>query len=161
MNGVHRVVVIAACGALLGGCSAVWNESVGRAPSITPAPSPTPIPYKSTLAVGAKCERLNSSQLESFQDAAAIGGAIKYTHGVVVKANDGWSLAVLHTEVYANNMGYTRENVPETAFWAADAAALDSDGWGVDPTFHRVSGASTDPVAAMALACLKAELAKS
>lgn len=153
--------MIVACGALTGGCSAVWNESVGRAPSITPAPVVKPSPYKSTLAAGAKCERLNPAQLGDFQDAAAIGGAVKYTHGVVVKANDGWSLAALHAEVFPNPFDYTRENVPETDYWVADADALDPESWADHPKHMRVSGASSDPVAAMATACLKAELAKS
>ena len=159
MNNVLRVVTFALSAVLLSGCSAVWGEGVGRQPQITPAPKPTPVPYKATSAAGARCERLNPAQLSDFQDDAAIGGAVKYTHGVAVKANDQWSAVVLHSEVYANPFGYTRDNVPTTDYWAADAAALDPESWEPNPMAVRIFDPSSDPVAAMAAACLKADLA--
>jgi hypothetical protein len=161
VNNVLRTVTLVLAAVMLSGCSVVWNEGVGRQPKITPAPTSTPIPYKAVMAPGAKCERLSKAQLSDFQDAAAIGGAVKYTNGVAVKANDQWSVVVLHTEVYANPFGYARDNVAATDYWIADTEALDPESWSLNPTFARVWDPSSDPLVAMAAACLQADLAKA
>jgi len=148
-----------AASTILAGCSSVWSEEVVRAPQLTPAPSASATPYDRTVAAQAACVAVTKDQLGDFENAAGIGGALKYTKGVLVKANDQWWVAALHTEVYANDLGLTRANVPVTALWAITDAALDPDGLDSQIRYNRLSESADNPVALKAAGCLKKRLA--
>ena len=158
-----RLVASTLIAVLVSGCSLdnIWNDGPARPVSTVAVQDPassTPTPseeeeevdtYTGALAKGATCTRASKALLDELEDVGGVGAAVTYPHGVYVKSDNGWWTVAVATAVHANNSGYTRDNVPATAYFAVVADdprdAVESD--------RVVPGDSA--AARKALACLK------
>ena len=157
-----RLVAATLVAVLVSGCSldSIWND--GPAPPVstaevketatataTPSEEAEEDTYTGALAKGTTCTRASKGLLDELEDVGGVGAAVTYPHGVYVKSDNGWWTIAVATAVHANNSGYTRDNVPATAYFAVVAdeprAGADSD--------RIVLGDS--PASKKALACLK------
>lgn len=95
---------------------------LARVPAPPPAPpEDSPASYTGRLAPGATCGAASSELLKHLEGVGRVGGAITYSRGQMVQANKKWWTVAVATEVHPNNLGHTRANVPEIAYFVTNA----------------------------------------
>lgn len=93
-----------------------------RVPKPPPEPPEnSPASYTGRLARGAGCVAVAPAMLDHLENVGRVGGAITYPRGQMVQANKKWWTVAVATQVHPNNLGHTRENVPEVVFFVTNA----------------------------------------
>ncbi len=93
---------------------------------LVPAPPPeppesSPASYTGRLARDAGCVAAGAPLLKHLEGVGRVGGAITYPRGQLVKANRNWWTVAVATQVHPNNLGHTRDNVPEVVYFVTNA----------------------------------------
>lgn len=123
---------------------------LSRVPTPPPAPpDDSPASYTGRLARGATCTAVSAAMLAHLENVGRVGGAITYSRGQMVQANKNWWTVAVATQVHPNNLGHTRENVPETMYFVTNAPTK-----GSDAVYFAPDSVEQDTAAAAARECL-------
>ncbi|MCW5952703.1 MAG: hypothetical protein KIT69_10635 [Propionibacteriaceae bacterium] len=174
MSVVWRAVLALVLGTVLSGCTQPWMlEPVSPAPTssssdpsqgpVTGEPSPSPsadsptvdpardrYPYDGTIG-DETCVPASRDLLDELEAVAALGDAVSFTHGALVKANEPWWTVAVATRVDRGNPDVTRKDVAMALWFVTNGPSLaDGDAYSTWP----LNPDAEDDAADRALTCL-------
>ncbi|MDQ7992821.1 MAG: hypothetical protein AAGC63_06875 [Propionicimonas sp.] len=138
MRTLARVVGTALAALLLVGCGLDWipysqddppprPRPTPRSPEPVPRPVPAPATpttqdggYTGRVAKGAGCVTLDDDTLEFLEAKGAVGGAVTYPRGAMVRSSGDWWAIAIATQVNPNGEGRTRDNVPAVVYFVSN-----------------------------------------
>ncbi len=127
-------------------------------PALSPISSASPttdpardrFPYQGSIADDS-CVAASRDLLEELEGVAALGEAVSFTHGALVKSNEPWWTVAVATRVSADNPDVTRKDVAMALWFVTNGPSLEDGSqvstWPLDPD-------PDDDAADRALTCL-------